>query len=111
MYTDSCQLLGQSLFQMICLIVLIILEDVLETPVLVHSDGFQVPPVPISLRGSPPAQGPTLWLRAPSILRVRGLFFILAVSLGMEQHPTHAMFLCCLPKDRALASFISKSLD
>ena len=61
MYTDSCQLLGQSLFQMICLIVLIILEDVLETPVLVHSDGFQVLPVPISLRGSPPAQGPTLW--------------------------------------------------
>ena len=39
------------------------------------------------------------------------LYGLLSVSLGMEQHPTHAMFLCCLPKDRALASFISKSLD
>lgn len=110
MYTDSCQLLGQSLFQMICLIVLIILDNVLETLVLVHSDGFQVSPAPISLRGSSSAQGPTLWLIAPSILRVRGLFF-LAGSLGMEQYPTHAMFLFCLPKHRALASFISKSLD
>lgn len=96
---------------MIYLIVLITLEDVLETPVLVHSDGFQGPSCIVSLRGSSPVQGPTLWLTAPSILRVRGLFFILGVSLGMEQHPTHAMFLSCLPKDRALASFISKSLD
>lgn len=100
--SDGQHFLRQSLFQMICFIHRIIHEDVLETPVCAELSCIQ------KSCGLSPAQGPELWLRAPSLLRIQGLFFILTSSLGMEGHPACVMFLSRLPEARAHALFISK---